>query len=87
MLDDEKDILDDFAKPPKPITGEAVIPHIFSSPSNGDSPILGSVIGVMYTHNFALTGGQDMTLADPDQFYEKPVSYRTFFQQAVEEIG
>jgi hypothetical protein len=48
----------------------------------------GAVGGVFYTHNFALTGGQEMELADPSKVYEKPPeSYRTFFQQAVEEIG
>jgi hypothetical protein len=30
---------------------------------------------------------QEMKLEGPDDFYNKPVTYRTFFQQAVEEIG
>ena len=39
-----------------------------------------------YSHHFALTGGDEMKL-DPSGLYGKPVTYRTFFQVAVHEIG
>ena len=39
-----------------------------------------------YSHHFALTGGEEMKL-DPSGLYNKPVTYRTFFQVAVHEIG
>lgn len=89
MLESEKDILDDYAKRPKPIKGKAVLPIIFDKESDKDSRRFGSVIGVMYTHNFALTGGQDLEFLSPPNIYGKDaaVRYRTFFQQAVEEIG
>ena len=39
-----------------------------------------------YSHHFALTGGDEMKL-DRSGLYGKPVTYRTFFQVAVHEIG
>jgi hypothetical protein len=89
MLDDEKIILDDFATRPTPITGKKIIPFIFQDPSNWDDPSRGALVDIYYTHNFALTGGQEMKW-DGTQIYGKgaaKVTYRTFFQQAVEEIG
>ncbi len=56
-------------------------------PLNNSDKRHGGLTSIFYSHNFALTGGQEMKLADPDDFYNKPVSYRTSFQQAVEEIG
>jgi len=76
-----------LAKRKPPITGKAAIPFIFQEINNSDKLADASLTNIFYTHNYALTGGQDMTLADPSDFYNKPVTYRTFFQQAVEEIG
>jgi hypothetical protein len=87
MLDEEKTILQDLAKRKKPIKGKAAIPFVFRDINNSDDLNDAGLESIFYSHNFALTGGQDMTLDDPDNFYGKPVSYRTFFQQAVEEIG
>jgi hypothetical protein len=96
MTDHEKEILEDLAKRRKPITGKAAIPVIFQDINNSDKLSDGGLTSIFYTHNFALTGGQEMTLDDPpganaplppDNFYNRPVTYRTFFQQAVEEIG
>lgn len=88
MLEREKVILTDLANERTPVTGKAAIPRIFRPINNSDNLSDGSgVEGIFYSHNFALTGGQDMKLADPVDFYGKPVAYRTFFQQAVEEIG
>jgi hypothetical protein len=87
MGDYEREVLEDLAKRPRPVTGKAAIPFIFQPINNSDKLSEGALSSIFYTHNFALTGGQEMTLADPDDFYGKPVSYRTFFQQAVEEIG
>ncbi len=87
MLDYEKEVLEELAKRTRPITGKAAIPFIFQPLNNSDKLRDGGLTSIFYSHNFALTGGQEMTLDDPVDFYNKPVSYRTFFQQAVEEIG
>jgi hypothetical protein len=87
MLDREKKILTELATGPNPKTGKDAIPQILQPLSDSDDLRNNRLTSIMYSHNFALTGGQEMTLADPDDFYNKPVSYRTFFQQAVEEIG
>lgn len=87
MRQAEKDILDDLAHRAPPVTGKAVVPVIFTPTGNSDRLGAGGLVGIFYTHNYALTGGQEMTLADPVHFYGKPVKYRTFFQQAIDEIG
>jgi hypothetical protein len=88
MLQREKDILTDLAGRTPPVSGKAAIDAIFTEISNSDKLGAGrDLVSIFYTHYFALTGGQDMTLAERDKFYGKRVSYRTFFQQAVEEIG
>jgi len=89
MLDEEKDILEDLASGKKPITGDAAIEKIFKDLYNVDPPRPPNTdyADIMYTHSFALTGGDWMKLSDPNDFYDKPVEYLTFFQTAVEEIG
>jgi hypothetical protein len=87
MREAEKDILDDLAKRKPPATGKAAIPVIFTKLGNSDDLKDAKLTSIFYTHNYALTGGQEMTLADPVHFYGKPVKYRTFFQQAVDMIG
>lgn len=87
MLPSEKKVLEDLAKRRKPVKGKAAIPFVLKPINNSDKLSQAALTSIFYTHNFALTGGQDMTLSDPDNFYDKPVTYRTFFQQAVEEIG
>jgi hypothetical protein len=89
MLEHERDILSDLAKRKKPIAGKAAIPLVFKQINNSDrlrdSGGIGG--GIFYSHHFALTGGQDMKLAPGDVYKKPPVAYRTFFQQAIEEIG
>lgn len=87
MTDKEKELLHDLATRTPPKTGKDAMPLVFTPIADSYKLSDGRVAEIFYTHHFALTGGQDMTLADPNDFYKKPVSYRTFFQQAVEEIG
>jgi hypothetical protein len=89
MTDDETSILEDLASAKKPITGDAVFPKIFKDLYNADKrPPNTDFADIMYTHSFALTGGEKMTLFDHDDPYKKGIKeYWTFFQQAVEEIG
>ncbi|HYP90176.1 MAG TPA: hypothetical protein VEQ59_18525 [Polyangiaceae bacterium] len=87
LLPKEKEVLQDLAKRKRPITGKAAIAAIMTENHNSDKLSDGELTSIFYTHNFALTGGQEMQLDDAVRFYDKPVKYRTFFQQAVEEIG
>ena len=87
MREDEEDILDDLAKRKPPVTGKAAIPVIFTQLGNSDKLKDAELTSIFYNHNYSLTGGQEMTLADPVHFYGKAVKYRTFFQQAVDMIG
>lgn len=87
MLPSERKVLEDLAKRRKPAKGKTAIPLILKPINNSDKLSEGGLTSIFYTHNFALTGGQDMKLSDPTKFYDKPITYRTFFQQAVEEIG
>jgi hypothetical protein len=86
MLQSERDILKDLAKRKPPLTGKAAIDEIFSEVHDSDDLRRSRNATIFYTHHFALTGGQEMTLADPHAFYDKPVTYRTFFQEAVDAI-
>ena len=65
MLDYEKEVLEELAKRTRPITGKAAIPFIFQPLNNSDKLGDGGLTSIFYTHNFALTGGQEMTLAIP----------------------
>lgn len=87
MTDKEKELLHDLATRTPPKVGKDAIPLVFTPIADSYKLRDGRVAEIFYTHHYALTGGQEMTLADPNDFYKKPVSYRTFFQQAVEEIG
>ena len=87
MLPSEKKVLEDLAKRREPAKGKDAISLILKPINNSDKLSEGGLTSIFYTHNFALTGGQDMKLSDPNDFYDKPITYRTFFQQAVEEIG
>jgi hypothetical protein len=40
-----------------------------------------------YSHNFALTGGEKLTLPAKGGTYGQAISYMTFFQDAVEQVG
>jgi hypothetical protein len=86
LLEHEVEILEELEKRKPPVTGDKAIQEIFTETANLDAVPRDGIQGVFYTHNFALTGGQEMTLADKDHFYGKKTTYRTFFQQAVEEI-
>jgi hypothetical protein len=87
MSADEKAILRDLASRTPPKKGTDAIPVVFTPLADSYNLKDRDLLSIFYTHNFALTGGQEMTLASATDFYGKPVAYRTFFQQAVEEIG
>jgi hypothetical protein len=60
---------------------------IFHLRGNDDNSNLGPIgVHQWYPHHYALTGGEEMTL-HPGGIYDEPVTYRTFFQAAVQEIG
>ena len=72
-------------------SGAALYSLIFDAEHNKDfSPRPPDGVDRWYSHQFALSGGQIMNLP-PDWktkgLYGRPVSYKTFFQQSVEEIG
>jgi hypothetical protein len=66
-------------------------PLIFHTEHNRDfSPPVGDGVERWYSHQFALSGGQSMQLpADyaTAGMYNRPVTYLTFFQECVQEIG
>jgi hypothetical protein len=85
MLPEETTIIQDLAS--KGITGLAALKVIFHPGGNDDNSDLGAIgVDQWYSHHYALTGGEEMKL-DPSGIYNKPVTYRTFFQAAVQEIG
>jgi hypothetical protein len=87
LLPEETAILAQLAA--RGITGLAVLPKIFGPKGNEDRslpPSLDDGVARWYSHHFALTGGDEMHL-DPSGVYGKPVSYRTWFEVAVHEIG
>jgi hypothetical protein len=85
MLPEETTIIQDLAS--KGITGLAALKVIFHPRGNDDNSDLGAIgVDQWYSHHYALTGGEEMKL-DPSGIYNKPVTYRTFFQAAVQEIG
>lgn len=67
------------------ITGAAVLPVIFGVKGNQDQSVNDGV-DRWYSHNFALTGGEEMHL-DPAGVYGRPVAYNTWFQFSVHEVG
>jgi hypothetical protein len=83
MLPNETAILAALAA--RGISGAAVLPHIFGLKGNQDESGSDGVAR-WYSHQFALSGGDEMQL-DPSGVYGKPISYRTWFQAAVHEIG
>jgi hypothetical protein len=83
MLPDESAILAGLAA--RGITGAAVLKVIFGPKGNEDRSG-GDGVQRWYSHQFALSGGDEMHL-DPSGVYGKPVTYRTWFQVAVHEIG
>jgi hypothetical protein len=83
MLDAEKAILDALAA--RGISGSAALRAIFGPKGNEDATGNDGV-DRWYSHQFALSGGDEMQL-DPSAVYDKPVKYRTWFEVAVHEIG
>ncbi|MEX3856421.1 outer membrane protein OmpA-like peptidoglycan-associated protein [Paraburkholderia atlantica] len=83
LLPDEAAILGTLAA--QGIVGAAVLPRIFGPKGNQDKTVLDGV-DRWYSHQFALSGGDEMHL-NPSGIYGKPVSYRTWFEVAVHEIG
>jgi len=67
------------------ITGAAVLRAILARKGNEDRTVEDGVER-WYSHQFALSGGEEMHL-DPAGVYGRPVTYRTWFQVAVHEIG
>lgn len=87
LLPDEAAILAAMAA--RGITGAAVLPKIFGKKGNEDgrdTRLPDDGVARWYSHHFALSGGDEAHL-DPSGIYGKPVTYRTWFQVAVHEIG
>lgn len=86
LVPGERQILDDLAA--KNITGAAALRTIFTNELNRDfSPEAGpDGIDRWYSHHFALSGGEHLAL-DPGGIYGTPVTYSTFFADAIAEIG
>jgi hypothetical protein len=83
LTSDEWAVILKLAK--KGIFGDDVLKAIFRKEINEDENT-DPKVDQWYSHHFALTGGEEMKL-DPSGVYNKPVTYRTFFQVAVHEIG
>ena len=83
MTDEERAILADLAA--RGITGPAAVAAILPPESNVDARILDG-LGRWYSHQFALSGGDELTF-DPTAIYGTPIAYRTWFQAAVHEVG
>jgi hypothetical protein len=63
MLPEERDIIQDLAG--KGVTGVAALKAIFHPRGNDDNSKLGAIgVHQWYSHHYALTGGEEMTL-DP----------------------
>lgn len=72
-------------------SGTLLYAQIFDDEHNKDfTPKVPDGVDRWYSHQFALSGGQIMNLP-PDWktngLYGRPITYKTFFQQSVEEIG
>jgi len=85
LLTSEQTIVTEFANKKPPVTGKKFLRAVFQDINNSYN--WNADHSTFYNHHFALTGGRIMTLSDPVNFYNKPVTYQTFFQEAVEEIG
>jgi hypothetical protein len=71
-----------------PIVGADLFKNVFGWRSNKDTYIYNDLgFEAWYSHHFALTGGQIMTLPQTGGIYKQIISYSTFFQEAVEKIG
>jgi hypothetical protein len=84
MLTEEKAVLAELGR--RGISGNAALAAIFTKDANRDKTLPGTGLDTWYSHQFALSGGDEMKL-DPAGIYDKPVTYRTFFASAVDEIG
>jgi hypothetical protein len=84
LLPDEQAILTELAR--RGITGAAVMPVVFGPKGNQDTSPPGDGVDRWYSHQFALSGGDEMSL-DPAGVYGHDVTYRTWFAVAVQEIG
>jgi hypothetical protein len=82
MLTEETAIIVELTQ--RGIVGAAALAAIFVTDGNKDAKVVG--IESWYSHHFALSGGVELKL-DPSGVYDKPITYRTFFQSAVAEIG
>lgn len=88
-LPEEKAIMNDLAKQKTPVTGKKAFDKVFGpigDYDNSDNNDKG--FESWYTHHFALTGGQIIKkLPKTGGIYNQPVTYTTYFQEAVEKIG
>jgi hypothetical protein len=100
LLKNEEDVLNDLSKKKPSIVGLDSVKKIFGPLSNLDCrclardlegnptcPCQQTGVSTWYSHNFALTGGQIMQLPTSGSIYNQPITYKTFFQEAVELIG
>src|SRR5690606_26373846 len=90
----EQTIIADLAKETPPVAGKDALKRVFGKLSNLDCSCGArgcacqqTGVSTWYSHSYALTGGQLMTLPKMGNIYNQPISYSTFFQEAVERIG
>jgi len=92
---EEKAIINQLAAKKTPVTdGDKILKEVFGWLSNldcacGVKKCLCKMDGVdtWYSHHFALTGGEIMELPAKGSIYHQPITYTTFFQDAVGRIG
>ena len=83
MTDEEKAIMAELGA--RGFTGTAALARILVKEANADESVRDG-LQRWYSHQFALSGGDELTL-DPAAIYGTPVTYRTWFEVAVQEIG
>ncbi|HSF46335.1 MAG TPA: hypothetical protein VLA58_10005 [Chitinophagaceae bacterium] len=87
-LVNETDVRDQMAARNPPIVGAELFKNVFGWRSNEDTNKYNHLgFEAWYSHHFALTGGQIMTLPKKGGIYKQIITYSTFFQEAVEKIG
>lgn len=92
---DDKAVIKELAARKPPVTnGDDILKEVFGKLSNLDCSCGGPKclcqqkgVETWYSHHFALTGGEIMTLPDKGSIYHQTITYATFFQDAVRRIG
>ena len=83
MTADEQQVLKDLSA--RGLSGAKALLGVFPPQANQDNSgtVPGDGVDRWYSHQFALSGGDEFK-PDPSGLYDKPVTYRTFFQVAVQ---